>query len=304
MIDERDMLRHALPAGPQARESLMWSNCLPDEGLFINPYIWVNGDGIAGRAFIMTEAGRSDMLMLDIEQGFELEGDFDAFEFAGVAVEQPEPMRTAKVSFANDRCRFDYRFTAMHEPFDYGSNRDGCPWYMAHNRYEQAGFGEGRLEIDGRVVEFSCTAHHDHSWGVRDWDAMQHYKWIAAQSGSDVGLNYMMTSYRGEPTVNGYVFKKGVSSPIVEGSMRCRYDDDFLVETATAELLDEAGRTTVVETETYANFTFPASAGSVILGAISRAAVDGQPGVAQFDSLWPVAYVEHQREIARTQVAS
>jgi hypothetical protein len=300
MITAEDMLRHQLPDSPQARESLMWSNCLPDEGLFINPYIWVGGDGVAGRAFIMTEAGREEMLMLDIEQGIELEGDFDAFEVAGIKVEQPEALRTAKISFASERCRFEYRFTGMHEPFDYGSNRDGCPWYMAHNRYEQAGLGEGRLEIDGRVVEFSGTAHHDHSWGVRDWDAMQHYKWIAAQTDNgEAGLNYMMTYYRGEPTVNGYVYKEGVSSAIVDGSMRCTYDDRFITKTATAELLDEAGRTTVVETEAYADFAFPASETSVILGAISRATVDGQPGVAQFDSLWPVAYVEHQREIAQ-----
>jgi hypothetical protein len=298
MITSQDLLRHSLPDVPNARESMMWSHCLPDEGLFINPYLWIGSDGGSGRALILTEQGRSDMLLLDIEQGLQFQGgDLDDFRIGELTVRQPEPLRTAEVRFASGRCELEYRFTAAHDAFDYGSNQDGCPWYMAFNRYEQSGIGEGRLRIDDREITITGSAHHDHSWGVRDWDAMQHYKWISAQSGPDVALNVMVTHYRGEQTLNGYVFREGLCSPIVAASLHADYDDDFFASHATAELRDEAGRQTTVETKTYARFTFPVSERAVLLDSVARASINGQPGVAQLDFLWPISYAEHQREL-------
>jgi hypothetical protein len=299
MITGQDALRHRLPAMATARESMMWSHCAPEEGLFINPYVWVDGEGVAGRALILAETGRVDALLLDIESGVALEEDFDAFSVAGLEVRQPQPLRRAEVSFESERCRLTFNYSTAHEAFDYESNEGGCPWYMASNRLEQSGTCEGLLQVDGREIAFAGPAHHDHSWGVRDWDAIQHYKWISAESdGSDIGLNVLLADHRGEQDLNGYLSRDGICSPVTAAEIHAEYDDDFFVSRAHARLTDAAGRTVAIETETYARFTFPVGADRVLLDSAARASIDGRSGIAQLDFLWPLAYAEHQRALA------
>ncbi|MFF0279358.1 hypothetical protein ACFYSW_03525 [Rhodococcus aetherivorans] len=140
----------------------------------------------------------------------------------------------------------EFTFAGIHPAFDYGSNADGTPGYLAQNRYEQTGRIVGELRWRGEVYAFDGPGHRDHSWGTRDWDAIHHYKWIAA-SGADCSANLMWTMAEGEVDVNGYLYVDGLQSPILNASIGTEYGADYVQDIVTAEITDEAGRTVTLD---------------------------------------------------------
>src|SRR5437867_2289748 len=58
MLEPRDDFRHALEDLPHARESLFYNLLLPDEGLLVMFYTWVDGQDRAGHLFAV--AGDDD----------------------------------------------------------------------------------------------------------------------------------------------------------------------------------------------------------------------------------------------------
>ena len=98
--------------------------------------------------------------------------DFDDWEVGFLRVQHGEPHREAHVSFSVENVSLDYTFQAITPAFCYLDNRDGCPTFLADNRFEQSGRVSGVLTVGDRVIPFDTTAHRDHSWGTRDLTAI------------------------------------------------------------------------------------------------------------------------------------
>ncbi len=60
----------------------------------------------------------------------------------------------------------------------------------ASDRYEQATRVEGRVQIDGESFPFSGRGERDHSWGERDWFAMN---WLWSSAGFEDGTAFQFT---------------------------------------------------------------------------------------------------------------
>ena len=290
-----DDLRHRVAAGVKTRDSLFWNLILPHEQIAVQLYIWIDGRGVAGRQVAVYGPDRADNVVLNA-YGVELgdESELDDWECAGFALRQPEPLRTAEITFAGEGgIELYYRFTARHRPFSYRENPPGCPPWMAINRFEQSGRASGSLRVNDRTVAFDDVwAHRDHSWGRRNWNWVHHWKWLVAGVPSGVELNAMFHIARGEAGVNGHILRDGEPVPIVAARHTATYDEDMSQRTLEAELTDASGQVTHLEMERYAIFHLPFGSDSLLSEAACRVRIDGEEGQGQFETLWPKAYID------------
>ncbi len=223
------------------------------------------------------------------------DADFDDWELAGLQVRQPELRRTATVRFEADDVALEYEFEALHEAFSYRQNPGGLPAWFAHNRFEQAGRVRGELTVRGRTIAFDRIAHRDHSWGTRDWGAPQHWKWLLAHTPSGRALNAFVWIARGEWGFNGYVLRDGEPVAIAHIRQHAEYEpnmDQRRLE-AVLELVD--GSETELTLESFGVVRMPHDDpfGTVIIEAACRATIDGEAGGGQFETHWPIKYIDH-----------
>jgi hypothetical protein len=291
---ERDAYRHQLPADERAREAIYWNLLLPEVKLGVSLYIYFKPTGEATE--VMLAYGEDRAPILETVADVRAEGeDLDDLRVGPMRVRHPEAFRTWEVDYAGERVQLRYRYEAMTEPFSYHRNPGGSPVsFTDGDRVEQDGTVEGVLTFDGREIPFATTAHHDHSWGIRDWAAMMHYKWIAAQCGADLSIHACQIVWRGVSTVNGYVWRDGTHSPLVDVSWGGTYDADVLPATTELELRDEAGRTTRASGRWFAGTVFPIGGVELTENAMTFE-IEGRKGVGINEMLWPEGYLAHMK---------
>lgn len=290
MLQASDDLRHAL-AGPLDRESFFVTVPLPDEGLVIHVYGWVDRAERAGRV-VSLFADDDRRLLFDRKESIPMEGrDFDDWEVAGLRMRHGKPLEAADFAYDDGTYAFDVHFEAIHRAFPYSENRDGCPPCMADDRFEQAGRVRGWLRLPERRVEIDTTGHRDRSWGRRDYTAMHHFKWISAQAGAEIALNAFQILAGGEQWVNGYVLREGVLAPVASMRTEVEYDGRFAPRVLRATIGDERGRTTVVTAERFAHLRWEAP--PIVMDDIGcRVEVDGRAGTSHIGLAWTRPYLD------------
>lgn len=109
------------------------------------------------------------------------------------------------------------RFLGWVDPFAFES---GLTSAVASHHYEQPGSVAGVLEVDGVRVPFAGPGMRDHSWGVRDWQAVPWWKWTGFLVDPDtfVLLNEVGRADGGS-TVGGSLMLGGELSPVVGGGI-------------------------------------------------------------------------------------
>jgi hypothetical protein len=279
-------------AGPLARESLLLTAPIPEEQLLVFCYLWREGGTKWGRFVFVAGPDMSTPLFLSHADDAPFEGeDLRDFTLAGLHWRQPEPLKTAHVTFTGDGCELDIEFTGIHEPFSWHENEGGCPDWVAHDRFEQSGTTRGRLRLHGREIEFTGAGHRDHSWGTRDWNYLQNWKWMnAATPDGAASLHCMLMSVKGDILVNGYINTGGELSPIVRGEAHADLDEAMIHRGITGVFHDELGRTMRLEARYAAGWSMPIQ--HLLLNEIGMTAtLDGAPATAHVELGWPADYV-------------
>lgn len=291
-LQAHDDRRHALPDHPDARESLYWNVLLPQERLGFMGYCFIKPTGEASAlAAVMDDSMQMRAFEFIPDVAFE-GADLDRFRVGPLSVEHGEPLREVAIAFAGEQVQMDWRYTGVHEAFDYARNADGCCPAMATNRFEQGGRVQGAFSVGGRSGRFDTHGWRDHSWGVRDWTAIHHYKWISIHAGEDLAINAMQTFWRGEVRVNGFVFREGLLAPLVAMDVVTDYDAELRQERVRVVLDDDAGRTTRAVGQRFAGATLPFG-GISLSEACCTFEVEGREGVGITEYLWPEGYREH-----------
>lgn len=295
-LTERDAYRHELPDHPSAREALYWNLMLPEEELGLSMYVYLKATGEAS-SVMLGYGPQLGPAIAEHAEDVELEGsDLDDFRVGGLVVRQPEPHGVWEIEYEGEDLRLQMRYEALHEAFSYWRNPNGSPLAFTNgNRVEQAGAVEGTLWRDGREIAFSTTGGHDHSWGIRDWAGMLHYKWVHAQAGRDLAFHAAQVMWRGVSTVNGYVLRDGELAPLIDARFDATYEADAFTRTVELEMRDEAGRVTRARGERFAGAPFPFP-GVELTEAGCRFEIEGQPGVGLVEMLWPEGYRDHLAE--------
>jgi hypothetical protein len=142
----------------------------------------------------------------------------------------------------------ELRFTAWTEPVTFASGLTGA---VAHHHYEQPGSLAGVLEIEGERVAIAGRGVRDHSWGVRDWQAVPYWRWFGIVVDPD---NFLMLNNVGTPdggeTAGGLVMKDGVAANVSTCETVSELDPELGCQRRfTARATDELGREAVLEGE-------------------------------------------------------
>ncbi len=287
-----DDLRHDISGSDHGRESLFWVLPLPAHDLLLLNYAWINADGTCGRFVALAGKDPANPHVLDMQDGIPLGGDdFGDCDFGGLKVRLPELMKRSELSYAGDNLSFDLAFDAIHEPFSYHDNPDGCPSWLADDRFEQSLTVKGTLNADGREIEIDTTAHRDHSWGNRDWEVLHHWKWINAQDGSDTTVNAYTNVLLGDLTVNGYLYKAGLLSPLVEVDVRTEFGPAFVQHGIEATFVDAEGRR--AELKGRINTGMHLDFGPIFVNETGcTGELDGRPVPYLFECGWEPGYIK------------
>ncbi len=291
---EDDLLHDEHSAvGPFARESLLITAPIPDEQLLIFVYLWREGGSRWGRFLFIAGTDMSSPEYLTSEAEGKYTGDnLRDFEVSGLHWRQPDPLKVAEVSFADAQCELELRFEGLHAPFSWHDNSDGCPDWVAVDRYEQSGRTSGRLVLRGREIVIDGVGHRDHSWGSRNWNYLQHWKWMnAASHDGTTSLHCMLMNVKGDIHLNGYTNRGGVVSPIVTGWAKADLDERMTHRLVTGEFVDETGATMTLQSHFAAGWSMPIQ--HLVLNEIGMSAtLDGKPATAHVELGWPTDYVK------------
>jgi hypothetical protein len=295
MVEPTDDLRHpGKISGVHGRESLFYNLLLPDHGLILFVYTWVDAEGRAG--YLFTVVGEDDARRCFFaNDGVPIgDRDFDDWAVDGLTLAHTEPLQRATLGFSGEGVELQATFDAIHPAFSYTDNADGCPSFIATDRFEQAGRMRGTLVLDGEEITFDVTAQRDHSWGQRDWAAIQDWKWLSAQSSDALALNVMLIHARGDTTCHGYVARDGLTVPVVDVRLRVRYDEQWWQHDVDGTIVDADGRETKVTGRRFALLSFEAGGVATLNEAACTGTIDGEPALLHLECGWPSAYAAAQ----------
>jgi hypothetical protein len=87
------------------------------------------------------------------------------------------------------------------------ARRDTLP--LGRHHVEQTGHWMGEVRVDGVSWAFDGTGGRDHSWGLRDWSALDHSRLFTLRIGEDFGLHALAVGVRGRHVEGGFVWEDG-----------------------------------------------------------------------------------------------
>jgi hypothetical protein len=167
------------------------------------------------------------------------------FEGAGRLFERAEHLATRRDDYETVEIRAALTFTAWHEPLSF---RSGLTEAVATSHYEQPGSISGAIEVAGHRHPLAGRGMRDHSWGVRDWQAVPYWRWFGMIADPDnfLVLNNVGTRDGGE-VAGGFMMRDGVLAPIEACDTESELDPELGCQRRfVARARDAAGRETTL----------------------------------------------------------
>ncbi|MFX1509280.1 MAG: hypothetical protein ACFFBR_03145 [Promethearchaeota archaeon] len=111
-----------------------------------------------------------------------ISGKLDVLSDGKLAFELLQPHELWKITFDDGKRVANLEFTGRFDPFAYDSKQAFKKGVIEQEHYEQGCFVDGVIRLaNGKEYQLSCFGHRDHSWGLRDYAAIDEWNWIAAQ---------------------------------------------------------------------------------------------------------------------------
>ena len=142
----------------------------------------------------------------------------------------------------------ELRFMAWTDPVTFGSGLTGS---VAAHHYEQPGSLAGVLEVAGERIAIAGRGMRDHSWGVRDWQAVPYWRWfgIVVDPANFLMINNVGTPDGGE-VAGGLVMRDGVGAEVTTCATESELDPELGCQRRfVARATDTLGREAVLEGE-------------------------------------------------------
>ncbi|HEY6547116.1 MAG TPA: hypothetical protein VI589_04390, partial [Vicinamibacteria bacterium] len=80
---------------------------------------------------------------------------------------------------------------------------------VGDHHVEQSGRFVGRVKVLGREIQVDAEGSRDHSWGPRDWAALDYSRLFVARFGDDLALQALTLAVRGEVVDGGFLWRGG-----------------------------------------------------------------------------------------------
>jgi hypothetical protein len=290
--------RHQLDKNELARESLAYMIQIPEEGIGGFLYTWVNGTSKAGAAVCLFGPGIGEEPIFEICDGIDVPFDMDFFNWqvGGLKLQLKALLHTASVTYESDTVSVEYHFEGLHPAYAYSTSKDGCPQWIANDRFEQQGNAKGFIKLAHKTVHFDGHAQRDHSWGTRDWGVNQHWKWVHAQAGPDLGVHFWQLFSLGKGTLNGYVYKEGKMAQVVDVDVEFSCKESLKPQALKATVTDSLGRTTELSAANYAEFPFQVHELITLYECPLKLSIDGEQGQGWLEMMWPNDLIGYMKD--------
>ncbi len=167
------------------------------------------------------------------------------FEGTGRLFERAEHVATDRDAYTTVDVHAVLTFTAWHDPLAF---RSGLTDRVASRHYEQPGSVAGTIEVDDDRFPLAGQGMRDHSWGVRDWQAVPYWRWFGMIADPDnfLVLNNVGTAEGGE-VAGGFMMRDGVLAPIASCETESELDPELGCQRSfTARARDAEGRATTL----------------------------------------------------------
>lgn len=80
---------------------------------------------------------------------------------------------------------------------------------MGDHHLEQSGRFVGRVRTEDRTYEIEASGSRDHSWGRREWAALDYSRLFVARFGDDLALQAVSLAVNGQPVEGGFLWRDG-----------------------------------------------------------------------------------------------
>jgi len=296
-LDPINDARHRLRDLPLERESIPYVLVLPEHRICAFIYTWVNKDHLAGSIFVAYGPGIGEQPIVEAIDNVDMgpSRNFDDWKVGCVHFKQDLKLDRAEIRVDSKRAKLEARFESAHPAYAYGCHPDGCPDYAATNRLEQAGRIYGTLSIDGKSMVFDTTGARDHSWGTRDWQTPQHWKWLHAQAGPGLCVHFWQINARGRTDLRGYVFRDGNMAEVESVEIDFELDAQYRQKRIEARVRDRLGRFTSLSGEFFAHYALIPGPHTTLIEGGLQCRIEGQAGVGWAEFMWPTPYLEYLR---------
>ena len=168
-----------------------------------------------------------------------------------------------RLNYHSKKCDLDILFRPMNKYYSYikDPNKTGVDLFgrLASQHIEQAGIFEGRITLDGKIIKFGpCTGHRDHSWGIRDWGAVDKYWLFCGTFGREKAFNLWKGYTGGKEFLAGYIFDSGKNLEIVSSKLQGRFASNGREpKGCNISFVDENGREHKINCEVVCSVPMP-----------------------------------------------
>jgi phosphohistidine swiveling domain-containing protein len=80
---------------------------------------------------------------------------------------------------------------------------------VGSHHVEQSGVWKGSLDLEGRSRPVVGTGSRDHSWGLRDWNEVDHWRLFTVRLGDDFAVHALALGVRGARVEGGFLWRDG-----------------------------------------------------------------------------------------------
>jgi hypothetical protein len=194
-----------------------------------------------------------------------------------------------RIGYDSRDLKLDILFKPINKIFQYaaGDPSDKAFEKIGTQHYEQSGEFSGRLFCNGAWVDIGpCFGHRDHSWGIRDWSAVERYRLFCCTFSRNLAFNLWEGRMDGWDFLRGYVYDGEENVRIVRSDVRSTYwPDQREPKKATIRLKDEKGRRYKIDCTVVSTHLFPPK-GSLLYETIARMELDGDIGHGLLEYLY------------------
>ncbi len=171
-----------------------------------------------------------------------------------------EPLRRWRLQIEGER-GMDVVFEASTPVFDYHGGGEGgsrLASTMTGAHFEQSGRVTGWTHFGAERHEIDARGQRDKYWGVRDWDRLEGWNWLAGQLGPDWSFNLMQTIEDGVLLDNGFVFRDGANHAIERAEIRFEWGaEEHRMQRAEIEIRERGGEVHRLEANALGGFPIP-----------------------------------------------
>ena len=262
MIQQRDEWLHEVGTDPAWQESFYFNWADPDRRSFT-----------LARTGYRFHARKTDGLAISLRDGelelyygpADLDHDGDCrdedptrgMRAGDLVVTMLEPLRRWRLQIEGER-GMDVVFEAHTPAFDYSTHGAQLARTMTGAHFEQSGRVTGWTHFGSERHEIDALGQRDKSWGVRNWERVEGWEWLAGQLGRDWSFNLMQTIENGKRLDNGFVFRDGANHPIERARIQYVWgEQEHQMRSATIELFESGGRTHHLHADALGSFPIP-----------------------------------------------